>query len=540
MPVRLTDRLVSLFTGRMASTPEPSRRPEDDYRRRALGVFGGGLMSVYNQWLMTPENRERELRFYDQLATDMPEVDRALDAFTTMASTGAITGQSRGTFSLRYPDKAPPALREWMEPLLRVIRTHSYSVLRGMAKYGSFPAMLVIEPRDGVRAVVDLEYLPPAFLKRHISADPDKQDEQYWTPSIAGAAKSPLIPRWKVPHFAIWTDVVTADKTLLYGTSLLKPVGAIAMKLAASIDAMVVARLTRATLRLAWQVDVNDIRTDEARIMQRLNLFRDQLGRDRQIMTDGSLDSMQRAPIPDEDVFVPAGENLKYGLTPIQSDNNLAKVDDIKLLSQFYFGAIGVPPEYLGHQREGGGRSALTQVDINFARMSRHLQMFFAGAMEHVIAVHMILGGWDPEQYPIECIPPTIGARDDLLQAQVRVLQSQVLANLVGSGFDPSADPAWTLRTILNMEEDLQPLTDEIIKKLFVSVPGLNAPEPRPPAGVNREAWLQMLSTGTGDVMLKIRSLLGMEYQSLNDPSSYNYRYAHPDTRRIRRLVGSR
>lgn len=495
-------------------TPEPQQGPGIDQPAGGAGP-SNGMAAWYYDFIRTPEDRIQAMCFYDYLEKEVADVELALTAYATMATTGSMTGLSRGTFTLRFPPDAPAEYAERCKSMQDLFRRHGYAIARGMCKYGSFIPQIDIGIVGNRLGVVDLDHLPPGTMFRNLKGN---QDTAYWQQIIDGK-KGNTLSRWQYPHFAIWSSTVNALQVEIYGRSMLARAGRLALQLAAMIDSLVIGRLTRANQHTVFKVDIADLKNDDKKILQRLRQYAEATSRKRSLVTNGGVNSWDRPPIPDERSVIPAGKELGWNLEALANDAGVTSVDDINLFVEFWAGAIGVPPEYLGHGNKRGGRSNLSQVDINFARTSRHIQMFEAAGFEEIVTVHMLLQGLDPEKYPPEIVPPTIGARDDLLTAQVRALQSTVLANLVTAGFKPNVAPDWILRTFLNMDDDLQALPAETIAKLFED-PAVAAAAAAAAAGGGdgkdvpakvKKEQLALISANTQQLVTNIRALLSMD-----------------------------
>jgi hypothetical protein len=523
----MADRLNSLMSGRLAATPEPQVPATTPSRNPTGHLFDQGVIDAYKTMLSRPGERRAEMRFYDYLENELVDVPKALDAWATMACTGTLTGATQGSFTVRLPEDAPESVRAWMRMYEEVMRIEAPSLVRGMAKYGSYPAEAVLGMRDGRMAVVDYQHIPPATMFRNL----DGGDRKYW---VQKANELPAVDleRWRVPHFAIWSNVVNAEYTQIYGRSMLQPVGRIGLQLSSCEDALVVARLSRAAMRYLITVDVSDINDSEERIKERVRMGEALFSRQRQLFRGGALDSFQRAPVPDGDFVMPAGKNLAYGVDTLEGDANLGNIKDMEFLLKRYFAALGVPPAYLGQGQDQGGRSSLSQVDIHFARSSRILQLYAAAAFLHGAYAHMILGGFDPDLYPPEIVPPSIGARDELLHAQVRMLQSQVVANLVSAGLSPKDNPRWVLQTLMDMGPELEGLSEQELNSLFKEAPELTqaASSIQRPSSSESAALLHSIRTGTEHFVFNIRSLLAMSAR----PNELNAYRNHPRIVQIR------
>lgn len=485
---RLSMGLGDLITGRFDVMPDP------DPRILGAATLASPYASIYPsefsaylEACRTPQGRIKEMEYYDFLETEIPDCRRGLEAFVAMTTTGNLAGGGTTTFNIRplnTDKKYPKELLERLSSREMLIRSQSPLIMKGMIKYGTYTPQLVIDQlTDGRLGVSRLKHLPPGTIFRNVAKDGSFSSDKFWVQVIdgkvvgsdemwTGMGAKTGIPQWELANFSVWTNIVNATRTLLYGTSILQPFGAIALKVQGMLDAVVVARLSRAAARYKVKIDVSDFfRTgniNEAGAMRRVKAFQRAMTRSKSMISSGGpTDSYQKAPVPDGDFFIPAGKDLEWDVDMIQGDMNLGNIKDIEMMFRVYFGALGVPPEYVGHERSQGGRSVLSQIDIHFARTVRSLQLFASAGFEHLVEVDMLVGGWDPREYPIEVVPPRIGARDDLLHAQIMALRAGVVATLAAAGMDLTVNPQWILETFLSMREDLEGLAKDDIDKIF-------------------------------------------------------------------------
>jgi len=535
----------NIIAGRSDILPDPDPRVYDypgDHTPVDSNPFG---YTDYFRAMGTPTTRVREMEYYDYLERNIPDVRKALDAFATMSVTGNLAGGGNATFTIKMRNEEssyPEPLKRRFKELERMIARHSHPVIRAMAQYGSFMPQLMVGIKDDNKlGVVNIKPIPPGTIFRNLGPKGQSDIDKYWVQIIDGRVQGGDgkpeafatqmsdvgIPQWVLPHFAVWTNVVSATRTLVYGTSMLQPFGAIGLKVNACLDSLVVARLSRAAMRYIWKIDVSDIVRDQNAIMKRMGSWRRLLSRSTSLLNEATkTDSYERTPIPDADFFVPSAKDLGWDVGTIDGDSNLARVTDIELLFRVYFGALGVPPAYLGHQDSQGGRSSLSQIDIQFARTVRHLQMHGASGFEHTVLVDMLLGGYDPMKYPFDIVPPPIGARDDLLQAQIRSLQSQVIANLRSAGMDMTVNPKWILETFMNMNEEFDGIDDAEIGKLFEKLEELAGPgqSGKAPASTSKRIR-EMLLAHDGELMDLVREnfrLVSMSAVSADERTLYN------------------
>lgn len=545
----LSVRMGDIIASRPDSMPDPS--PVLTGMQAEGGIFGGS----FDAWLQAcraPHERVREMKYYDYLEREIPDVRKALDAYATMAVTGNLAGGGRSTYTIKMLDQTreyPAELKARLKRLEVLISSNAYSTTRTMVKYGSYMPEVVPERMTvGGLGVGRMRPIPPGTIFRNVGKKGESEPARYWyqaidgrliTPGGAGAVSPPAapmtdgrqpggIPQWRLPHFAVWSNVVNATETLIYGTSILQPVGAIALKVHASLDAITVARLSRAAMRYIWKFDVSDIKSDQAAIQRRGRQWQRMASRSANMLDSGASDTYQKAPVPDQDFFLPAANGLAYDLDKLDGDTNLARVGDVDLLCRFYFGALGVPPEYLGHERSQGGRSNLSQVDIQFARTVRHIQLYGAAGYEQVVWVDMILGGYDPYEWPIAVVPPPIGARDDLLQAQIRALQATVIASLRAAGMQLELNPRWVLQTFMQLDEEIESLPPEVLDKIFAKMPEATLAAPSDP----KKAREMLMAAMDPTQMLMIRENIRL-LAADHIPMTELHRYQQPTPQEI-------
>lgn len=523
----LVQKLIGAFKT-PAPSPEPVTVPPaakgtwgpEPFNPWATPDTNGGYTDFYYAWMHSPADRLKEMQFYDRLEREIPEVEKALNAYATMATTGTLSGLNRGTFSIRVPDNAPPELKARMTRLQELLRPHVFTIARGMCQYGSYPVWLRMGdihggPADGGYGITEIVHLPPGTMMRNTKSK-DQNHLDYWVQMVNGKIEATL-SKWQTPHFALWQKPVDATETLVYGRSALKPAGRIGLQMTAMQDSLIMGRLTRAIQKLVVKIDCADLKNDpdrDQKILTRMAKWRAAFGRKTQLLSNGNADSYEKPPIPDEKYYIPSGDGINFDVTALANDANITSIDDVKYTKESFAGAVGVPLEYMGHSGDRGGRSVLSQVDINFARSARYVQLYTAAGIQHIVWVEMIAGGFSPQKYPCEVIPPTIGARDDLLQAQVRMLQAQVLKNLVDAGFDAKVDPKWVMMNMLNMDDELANLKEDVIAKMFKDPPTVTVAAEKQAAGktaakesVSAE-MLEAAARGVEGYMDSIKTLL--------------------------------
>lgn len=527
-------RLGGLFNGRVSPTGERPSGVSTGTQEPKARPRGGSRLGFPNS---LPGSRIAELALYDELYTEISDVPGALDAYATMATTGDVAGGGFTGFRVIFEDEAavPEELIERSERMQMLFHTHSFHNVRGMAHYGSLPVDLALSQSVETKKweIADLVAVPPGQMFRN----PAGGDEAYWSQKIDGNERK-KIPRWRILHLANWKRHVNAMHVLLYGESVFQRFARTGLQMGGILDSMLVARLSRACARYVHKVDVTDIMGDDSAIEERLARFAEFMSRGTDIIGNGQYDSVRRPRVPDEDLYVPSSKNFDFGTDILEGDMNLANIDDVVFFAAFYFGALGVPAEYLGHERKNSGRSSLSQIDIQFARSSRHLQRFLCAGYEHALMVDMMLGGFEPRDYPARVVAPKIGARDDLLQAQIRALQATTIQALRTAGMDFRVSPKWILQTFMRLDDAMADLTDEQIERLFLAVDQMTPGGGRddPPSGRSMETVRSVLSNvGGSGYLAEIRRIVTLP--EVIDDEVFDYREGQPT---VENLIASK
>lgn len=477
-----------------------------------------------------PRDRYQKMMFLDRLEEEVTEARRGVEAYATMATTGNLAGTSDSSFVIdliKNKDDYPKDLLARLERTQEIIQNISWAYVREMCKFGSVVPFIELDTLgDGKMGVRDLRMIPPATMFRNTDGF-GKSDPRYWWIQVIdgniasdGPKKGHSFskgtfyagtghPRALCPHFALWSSIVSATEVKMYGTSILECFARIALLMWATLDGAAVARLTRAVARYKFEVDVGDLLSNTenlyGRVRSRIRRYQQEMERHPALYSEG-VDSFRRAMMPDENFYVPRADKYHNNVELMNGDSNVPRVNDIEMLARWYFGALGVPPEYLGHERSQGGRSVLSQIDVQFARNARGIQSFASPAFSHIVWVDMLAGGWDPRKYPIRVKPPKIGARDELLQAQVKALQATVVATLAAAGMRIDVAPKWVLQTFLDLDRELDALDKAEIDKLFVNINGQAAGEE--PAPSDAKSVREAIGAMNGQLTKQIRSNL--------------------------------
>lgn len=220
-------------------------------------------------------------------------------------------------------------------------------------------------------------------------------------------------------------------------------------------DGVVIKWLTRSTKRysIIVQAPRGTNREERERIK---NDMKDELRRDRMTDNDGNLDLRKKVPLDEQDIFlvVDKGDD-KTDVKLFDPGGVNDNYDGIRLFIDDQIMALGVPPAYMGIDKEVRGRAHLGWVDIEFARMLRVIQKMNAGVQRRVYDLQLMLTGQrsdDSKQYRV--VYPAISFIDEKMKLEVQQLKWQIASEAKATLGVPTR---WLLEHVVGLgEEDIE------------------------------------------------------------------------------------
>lgn len=205
--------------------------------------------------------------------------------------------------------------------------------------------------------------------------------------------QSEKFTEWQIAHFRLITD----DKKLPYGTSVLEKVRKVFKQLSLAEDAMMVYRISRAPERRVFKIDVGNIDTDdiESYVQGISNKFK----RTPMVNSkDGQIDYRYNMLTQDEDYFIPVRNNMNSTvIDTLQGASNLSDIDDILFLQNKLFAGLQVPKTFLGFEESSGDGKSLAMQDIRFARTINRIQQSMLMELNKIAIIHLYLLGFEDE-----------------------------------------------------------------------------------------------------------------------------------------------
>ena len=432
----LTDKGYLLSPDRVDSTDGVT----DEYLSANVATYKEATLSL---------ERHSVYRDMDEIDNTMPEGSRALDVLAD----NAVNAEGGGlvSFQVSFEGRTYKNYLKIIEDMIERarLREKMYAIARDAAKYGDNFQQIVIS--DAMR-IERLMYMPPESMRRFEDAHglllPGNEKEEcaygQFDPDtdkfIAG-----FYP-WQIFHFR-WNR----SGALKYGRPQLLSARHAWIKLQAMQEALVINWLTRAFVRLLFELDVTGKKPAESQ--QYLREFMQQL--ERRVVSQGYGQDKPMSVAKDI-ALGNSYQNLNGTWQPSlnkvsvldTSNSGFWNITAIEYWRTKFISATGVPKAHLGLEQDVHNRSTLQWQDERFARTIRRIQSMLSEFIAHLINLELTLHGLDPRRVPyrIDWAPPStldLAERAGALQAI-----GQAAGPLINLGI---VDPMWIRTNALHM-----------------------------------------------------------------------------------------
>jgi hypothetical protein len=385
-----------------------------------------GMGGAYQQLAtMLSVDADLMLRYADyENMDDYPEISAALDIYADDATiTDAVHGR------VIWGTSKDKIVRDIINDLLhRRIRIEEdiWAAVRTFGKYGNLYAEIVMNETG----VLGLNWLPPPTMRRIIDVkgnlvgfvqDPSgmfsfniatREDLEKLREKRDGSTATFFYP-WEVAHWRLRGKQMRA----LYGYSLLDSARWIWKRLLMLEDNSLVCKLTKAPARFAFYVDTGEMPPREAKAM--VEEVRRRYKKRRIVdPSTGKLDFRFNPLEQSEDFFIPTRAGKESSRVEVVAGPDY---DDTNVLGYFLkklYAAIRIPPQYLGGT-EVTNRAALTQEDVQFARLEMRLQSEFTNGLLQVVRVHLAALNIDPDSVKWDLRMPAPSSIFEMQQIEV-------------------------------------------------------------------------------------------------------------------------
>lgn len=219
---------------------------------------------------------------------------------------------------------------------------------------------------------------------------------------------------WQVAHFRLLTD----DRKLPYGVSILEKARRVWRNLLLTEDAMRTIRLLRASDRRVFYIHVGNTNPED--IEPLVQKMADKYKRKKLVdPLTGQEDIKMNVMGIDQDYFIPvrgSDDGSKIDTLAGQTNLDIADIEyDLKLLAT----ALRTPKTYLNFDEAQGEGKSLAMQDVRFARTINRVQQALLQELNKIAIVHLIAVGLENElnNFSLSLNNPSIQA--DLLRTEL-------------------------------------------------------------------------------------------------------------------------
>lgn len=439
----------------MAKTTKQTVKQTEVFKEKYVNTPPGEITvssSFYYDEMKLDQDLMAKYKDYDKMDEEVIEVSSALDVYADNAVAG---GNNLEKEYLVVLGKANPQAQKIIDDLDKTeIKDVIWNIARSTMKYGNWYVEMVVKDDKLVR----FKELPVTAMR--LNKDEYGRLKNIVQKSTDGSTKKDIpIDIWKCVHFSM-------NRPYTYGSSTLGRIRRLARQLRMCEDALVMARLSKASRKIIYKVDVTGMNGSEAALYVKKWKANMRKKRVMNPITGEMIEDYN--PLRDEeDIFLPVRQNSSTDVTPLEGDANISDIADINFLQNRLFAGLKLPKAYLGFEGDTHNRNVITALDIQFARQVRRLQKVLEKGLRHIYDVAFILGGFNPDEVDYKIIFPTISTIDALTEWQVNQTKLMTAQLLLGMGI--SLPDEWVLGTLLGLPksevETISAYTKKTIKE---------------------------------------------------------------------------
>lgn len=361
---------------------------------------------TYQKSVYYESNRQSAYIDYEQMEY-FPEISTALDILSEEATTLFEDGKMLKIES--SSSRIKKILGHLFENVLQINTSLPYWA-RTTCKYGDSFVFLRSEEGKGITKVVQLKNLEIHRKEGNVITGDD-------TPTFTWDGHNESFNEWQIAHFRLITD----DKKLPYGTSVLDKVRKTFKMLSLAEDAMMVYRISRAPERRVFKIDVGNMNADD--IDSYVSKVSNNLKRTAKInSTNGQIDYRYNTLTQDEDFFIPVRNGMNQTvIDTLPGAQNLSDIGDIEFLQNKLFSGLKIPKSFLGFEETAGDGKTLSMQDIRFARTINKIQQCMLMELNKIAIIHLYLLGFadDLDNFKLSLANPS---------KQAKILENEILS----------------------------------------------------------------------------------------------------------------
>lgn len=389
--------------------------------------------------------------YYDYESMEFtPEISAALDIYAEESTTISERGFMLSIYS--ESNRIKSILADLFNNVLD-IETNLPMWTRNTCKYGDDFVYLKIDPKQGVVGCsqlpnIDIERVEKGMKVYNTSSDDEKEKDV----KFIWRNKDMEFNTWEVAHFRILSD----DRRLPYGTSMLEKSRRIWKQLLLAEDAMLIYRTSRAPERRVFKVYVGNM--DDKDVEPYVQRIANKFKRDQIVdPNNGNVDLRYNQMAVDQDYFIPVRDpNAPNPIDTLPGAQNLSEIADIEYIQKKLFAALRIPKAFLGFEDVVGEGKNLAIQDIRFARTINRIQKSMIQELNKIAIIHLYVLGFEDELSNFTLGLSNPSTQSDLLKIEAWKEKITLYRDAVtdpGSGILP-VSATWAKKNILGFSDE--------------------------------------------------------------------------------------
>ncbi len=432
---------LKALLGYGTGTPPAGTKHQRDFSGMGPSPYGVAdpLWDHYSERMELSSSR---LQIYKELYS--MDIDDIVGAAAALYSEDA-TQTDMATGKMIWMTASDPEIQKLADQFLETVRTEEKvtSVARTLVMYGNeYESILQSEKEDGTPGeIIGTSSAPVATMHRHFDS----------LNRLVGFSRGahPDMKSMSLPWDYVQFRLLSKRPDEQYGTSLFMNARRIFQQLRLAEEAMLLYRMRRAPDRLVFYVDVGEMGQEEA--VEYVNTQKRNYHT--RTLYDPTTGTMRQESNPlgaTEDLWIPSRPDSNNSrVEKIAGSNNSDRITDIEYLRKRLYGALRIPPDYLGFSESKAGfaaRSTLESQDIQFGRSCQSVQKAVMNGYLMMFQIDLCWRGIDvnnsKNETKVHMCP--VSFLDELQKSEVIKTRSETLVELERLGEKMGIDKqAW-------------------------------------------------------------------------------------------------
>jgi len=456
-------RLGALFSKSPREVPQKTTEPKAKKSFTDSIISWRELSSWYSDSMQNPSLRKTKYILYKFLDENLAEASTALNVYADTIVSGTVGGEDSYQVYIEKDAKKEDnqdvkitARKEQIEKIVKEFEKRTkikeiiWDIARDTIQEGDCFEEIVVEQNADEVYIAKLKTLPTEEMfvdidDRGVLRDPEIP--YYQVPASWGTAEKKIpFEYWRCVHFKMGRRTYGVDRSIFANAS--KRIG---RQLIMLDDALVIARLSRASMRYVFSVDVKGLPPDEQfeYVQKYMNKIKTKEVVDK---STGKINILDAPWSPAEDIGIPTEPGVNQDVKALSGDTNLTAIADVIYLRDKFFGVLTIPKAYASIEEGTRSKATLQQIDVQFARQCRRKQNALTPSLQKIYELEFILHGIDPKSFEWNIEWPELGTTDELQKWTVMQIKVGVALQLVTQIGCVNSD--WVLTEILGFDEE--------------------------------------------------------------------------------------